>query len=80
MNDIQNKLKQCFLTVFPELNENAVEKASINSVEGWDSVATITLVAVIQEEFGVEFTTDEIGLLTSYESILCILKNKDIKI
>lgn len=78
MDSIQHRLENCFAAVFPTLENTRISGADMTSVEGWDSVATVTLMAVIQEEFGIEFDADELGLLVSFDSILNVLKSKGI--
>ena len=70
MSDTQARLTKCFSSVFPGLGEGEVASASVETVEAWDSVVTITLLTVIEEEFGIEFEVDALERLTSYKSIL----------
>jgi acyl carrier protein len=70
MNDTQARLAQCFSAVFPQLGKQEIASASLETVEGWDSVATITLVTVIEEEFGIQFEIDALERLVSFRSIL----------
>lgn len=69
MNDLQGRLSRCFAAVFPQLPESQITTASVDTLEGWDSVAAATLVTTIEEEFGVEFDVDSLGDLTSYQAI-----------
>lgn len=69
MNDLQARLGRCFAAVFPNLPESQITTASLNTVEGWDSVAAATLITTIEEEFAVEFDMDTVGELTSYKAI-----------
>ena len=68
MNDIQARLSRCFAAVFPNLPESQITVASLDTVEGWDSVAAATLITTVEEEFGVEFDMDTIGNLTSFQA------------
>lgn len=38
-------------------------------VEAWDSVASVTLLALIEEEFGIELDVQALGQLNSYRTI-----------
>jgi len=50
--DEQNKrLLTCFRTVFGELPDAEILNATTSTLAAWDSVASITLVNVIEEEF-----------------------------
>ena len=69
MNDLATRLNRCFAAVFPNLPQSQIVSASLDTVEGWDSVAAATLITTIEEEFNVEFDADTVGDLTSYSAI-----------
>ena len=70
MNDAQARLSRCFLAVFPGLNREQIALASVQTVEEWDSVASVTLVALIEEEFGIQFELEALDHLVSFRAIL----------
>jgi acyl carrier protein len=70
MPDTRQRLIRCFLAVFPELSESAAVSASVSSMSAWDSVATVTLAAAVEEEFNVQFDIDEIEKLNSFQNYL----------
>lgn len=74
MNDLDARLGRCFAAVFPNLPQSQIVTASLDTVEGWDSVAAATLITTIEEEFGVEFDVEAVGNLTSYAAIAQELK------
>ena len=59
-------------------SEKELESASLGQVEGWDSVATITLLSLVEEEFGVEFEPQDLERQTSFARILEHLDTKGI--
>lgn len=69
MNDIAARLTRCFSAVFPSIPEQQIATASLETVDGWDSVAAATLVVTIEEEFGIQFEVEALGNLSSYQSI-----------
>jgi acyl carrier protein len=69
-DNIRGRLVKCFSAVFPALTENEIHNASPYTVGTWDSVATVTLLLVVQEEFGVAFDAEELDRLTSFKEIL----------
>jgi acyl carrier protein len=75
MDDIERRLTGCFSAVFPQLSEAEILKASTASLGGWDSVATVTLLAVVEEEFEVTFKPEEMEYLTSFDLILDTLRS-----
>lgn len=76
MDPITTRLVTSFQTVFPALSGAEIKGASQTSVAAWDSVAAITLVNVIEEEFGIEVDLDRLGELDSFERILDYLRNE----
>ena len=55
--------------MFPDLAEASVPAARQDSVATWDSVATITLVNVIEDEFRVEFDLERLAEFDSFQAI-----------
>jgi hypothetical protein len=43
-------LVRCFAAVFEGMPRSEIVAASVDSVEEWDSVASVTLLAVLEEE------------------------------
>jgi acyl carrier protein len=70
MNDAQARLSRCFSAVFPGLYGEQITSASVQAVERWDSVASVTLVALIEEEFGIQFDLESLDRLESFRAIL----------
>jgi acyl carrier protein len=70
MDNKEAKLIKVFQTVFPDMDPQKVPAASQQSVPGWDSVAAITLMNVIEEEFEIQLDFDKAADLTSFQEIL----------
>jgi acyl carrier protein len=66
MDALKARLSKCFQIVFPDLPEQAIPDASQVTLEEWDSVAAITLVNVIEEEFNIQMDYDVLADLTSF--------------
>ena len=69
MDHIALRLTNCFQTVFPHLPEGEIAAASQTNVAAWDSVAAITLVNVIEEEFGIQMDLDQLADLDSFTRV-----------
>jgi acyl carrier protein len=69
MSQTDERLLRCFQAVFPNLDERQITKASTQTVSEWDSVSTVTLASVIEEEFGIQFEGNELENLTSFQEI-----------
>jgi acyl carrier protein len=73
---MENKLKQIIAAVLGVGIEDIKHDSSSDTIENWDSLKQMNLVAAVEEEFGVEFDDEEIVLLNSYSLLLESLKNK----
>lgn len=78
MNDLETRLTTCFAAVFPTLNEEEIPRASMTSVGAWDSLASVTLVAVVEEEFGIEIEMDDLENFVSFDLVLGYLQEKKV--
>jgi len=76
MDEIENRLTKCFEMVFPALPPTAIPSSSQATVNTWDSVATITLVNVIEDEFGFELDLDLLPELDSFNRILTYIRTQ----
>ena len=66
MSEQPDKLLRCFASVFPSLQSQELPAASTQSLEAWDSLATVTLAALVEQEFGVEVNLLDLAELTSF--------------
>ena len=69
MPDIDDRLTRCFASVFPALSPEELRTASAESVTEWDSLAAVTLIAVLEEEFDTQIDLMELPELTSYDAV-----------
>ena len=76
MDETRTKLTECFQIVFPDLNAKDIPKATQETVAAWDSVAAITLVSVIEEQFGIEMDLDDLAELDSFEKVCAYLDRR----
>lgn len=78
MSQAENRVRltKCFAAVFPNLNEESIQLASPTTVSSWDSLASITLISVIEEEFGIEIDPEDIEHLVSFEKVLTYVGDK----
>jgi acyl carrier protein len=69
MDDLERRLVRCFSSVFPDLSEHEIRNASVDSVPGWHSLASVTLISVVQEEFGVQVSLTDLPNLISFSAV-----------
>lgn len=76
MSDYNEKLAECFKGVFPQMESADIPLASTKTTAEWDSVAQITLIAIVEEAFDIDVAPEEIEQLVSFELLLDFVKNK----
>lgn len=76
MDETTQRLTKCFQVVFPDLPEDAVRGASTATVAAWDSVAAITLMNVVEDEFSIEMDLDDLANLDSFEKLHSYLQKR----
>ena len=60
----------CFSVVFPDLEDQEISTFNVASVGAWDPLAGINLYSLVEEEFGIEISMDDLVNLVSFEMIL----------
>ena len=74
MNDISARLTKCFQTVFPDLPDANIVTAKQDSVPTWDSVASIMLINVVEDEFRIQMDLERLSEFSSFEAIGAYVK------
>lgn len=76
MSELDVRLSTLFRAVFTGLNEQKVREATRDSVAKWDSIAAVTLLTLMEEEFGEQFDLEEAAEWTSYAQIRDMLEKR----
>ena len=71
------KYKNAFVESF-DLDVKEVENASQETVEIWDSIGMMSLIAVIEDSFDLELQPDDIVEFTSYQKGIELLKKYNV--
>src|SRR5262249_20316460 len=71
-------LRRCFAAVFPELPRDEIEQASIDTVAEWDSLASVTLLALLEEAFGIQISDLDLPDLRSFSSVRDYLRREQV--
>jgi acyl carrier protein len=66
----EESLLRCFSSVFPSLTSEEIRSASSDVPGLWDSLATVTLIAVVEEEFGIQIELERVPELRSFSAFL----------
>jgi acyl carrier protein len=76
MNNLQARLANCFSAVFPDITSDDIPSASTSSLAAWDSVAHVTILSSVSEEFGVDLEMEDYEELVSFPLILKYLESR----
>jgi len=74
--DLRQRLTKCFELVFPDLPKDEIAGASPATVAAWDSVAAITLMNVVEDEFGLQIDLDDLANLDSFDKLHSYLQKR----
>ena len=74
-----DKLKQAFVEGL-EIPIEDVENAIMENTDKWDSIGQMSLIAMIEDEFGIELEPDEVMQFSSFAAGVEILKHHDIEL
>jgi acyl carrier protein len=69
MPELDDRLTRCFASVFPSVPADQIHAARVESVPTWDSLAAVTLIAVLEQEFDTQIDLMELPELTSYQAV-----------
>jgi acyl carrier protein len=78
MPKTKDRLLKCFEIVFPQLERAEIPNASQANVPAWDSIAAITLVNVIEDEFGFTIDLEALPELDSFERIVAYINTQNL--
>ena len=76
MNEFNERLATCFSAVFPNRSREEIVSASRDSIAEWDSLAAITLLSLVQQEFDTDLDLFDLERLDSFRLILDHLQEK----
>ena len=72
--------KKCFIEAFELSGEDGIESLEYQSIQLWDSVGHMGLMALLEDSFDIMLDTDDIIDFASYVKGMEILKKYDIEI
>lgn len=71
-----DRLVGVFSSAFPELSPDRIYSATTETVSGWDSCMTLTLISLSEEEFGVWIGYDTLERLNSFQAFQDLVLRK----
>ncbi|GAA1029892.1 MULTISPECIES: acyl carrier protein [Amycolatopsis] len=71
---VQDKLKEVFIDALQLDDGVDVENLKYRDIEAWDSVGHMALIAAIEDEFEIEFDTDQVIDMSSFKVAVDMVK------
>ena len=69
MSDVRERLMRAFHTVFPGVPLASVPELSVANTASWDSLNSLNLQQLIDEEFGIQIDFEELEVLNSFDAL-----------
>lgn len=76
MPDILERLQPIFREVFENPSLHVGRESNAMTVEGWDSLAHVNLIAAVEEAFGVRFALGELEELRNVGDMVDMIRRK----
>lgn len=70
MTALKNRVADCFCALFPNRSREELLTASRDSIPEWDSLAGITLLTLLQQEFQLDIDLTELEHFDSVQAVL----------
>jgi acyl carrier protein len=80
VTETRERLARCFSSVFPNLTAEQILEANVVTLGELDSWASVTLLSVIDEEFGVSLEPEQLWELGTFPAIEEYLAKQDVGI
>ena len=77
MKLIHERLIRCFTAVFPYLSNELIPEATPDTIKEWDSIAAVTLISLIEEEFEIRINVNDMVDLSSFKLIEDYLRKQE---
>ena len=74
--DIRKELNGVFRDVFRRNDIHVLDHMTAEDVQGWDSIAHVTLVIAVEDHFHVRFSTAEIGAMKNVGEMIRLIERK----
>lgn len=78
MSDNESRLRRAFAVGLHLQEIDSLDTLAYAASPSWDSLAHMTLIAVLEEEFGVSFEADDVLELSSYAKARDLLATRGV--
>jgi acyl carrier protein len=76
MSDILDELQPIFQDIFEDDELSVTAESNANTVEGWDSLAHVTLIFAIEQEFEIKFALGELEAMENVGDMVELMQIK----
>ena len=76
MDSILDQLQPIFRDVLDNPKVEITESSSARNVEGWDSLAHISIVSAIEQQFRIRFALGELEKLNDVGEMIALMRKK----
>lgn len=66
--ELDERVTQCFRAVFPDLSDEQIQGINRSELSGWDSLATMSLLSVLEEEFACRLEDSDLEHLDGFDT------------
>jgi acyl carrier protein len=73
---MENRVKNVMATVFGISSDEVNDDSSPNTIPSWDSLKQMNLVILLEEEFDIEFSDEQVIRILNYKSLLEVIKEE----
>jgi len=75
-SEVKTKLTRIFRDTFANENLEIQETTTADQVEGWDSLAHITLIVAVEKGFGISLTLREVRSMKNVGDLMNLIEKK----
>jgi acyl carrier protein len=76
MDELEAGVTRCFSAIFPDLDQASMLDATPYTLSDWDSVATVTLLATVEQELSIEIDPEDVSEFVSYQRIVSYVRRR----
>ncbi len=76
MEEIYERLNEVFRDFFDDEDIELDEETTADDIDDWDSLNHITLMAAVEDEFGIRFTMGEVSGMKNVGEMAQIIKER----
>jgi len=73
---VRRRLTRVFTAILPQVDVANIENATMDNTENWDSLATLSLFTLAEEEFGIKLGLDLIVSTKSFVDLEKLIASK----